>query len=349
MTVVSEKPHQHRLDRSDVVIETDFWDERRVKTRRTDAADNQDIFSGVIMSKRYYLRGQMKHTERTFSPLIQYSFVMRHTPDEQFTCPNCGHPGIAADPADSCPFCGTYYNVVYANRQDAGKFSGEKKAKALSGYAIPFVIILALCMGIAAVTVYFTSRTFGLFDVLKGLIFGGVAGLTLFFVYYSINAFVIVRKAEQEYIRQTKEIERFRADLMDREITLNQFYTNLNSELVSYFYNDAIAENKNIVDFDILDYTDYGLTADKEGRSRLDVSIMLRLVRLENEKMSAATLPVRVTMGFNDLVTDALRPGVNLIRCHRCGASIDVTKPQCEYCGAPVKYKQRLYLTELFL
>ena len=35
-----------------------------------------------------------------------------------------------------------------------------------------------------------------------------------------------------------------------------------------------------------------------------------------------------------------LHEGANIIKCHNCGASIDVTKGKCEYCDSEIKYYQ---------
>ena len=44
----------------------------------------------------------------------------------------------------------------------------------------------------------------------------------------------------------------------------------------------------------------------------------------------------------NDIVK--LENGFNKIKCHKCGASIDVTKGVCEYCHSSSKYFQEWFL-----
>ena len=39
-----------------------------------------------------------------------------------------------------------------------------------------------------------------------------------------------------------------------------------------------------------------------------------------------------------------LKNGANMIKCHKCGASIDATKGYCEYCHAKIKYLQEWIL-----
>ena len=44
----------------------------------------------------------------------------------------------------------------------------------------------------------------------------------------------------------------------------------------------------------------------------------------------------------NDIVK--LENGFNKIKCHKCEASIDVTKGVCEYCHSSSKYFQEWFL-----
>jgi NMD protein affecting ribosome stability and mRNA decay len=35
-----------------------------------------------------------------------------------------------------------------------------------------------------------------------------------------------------------------------------------------------------------------------------------------------------------------LKDGVNVIKCHNCGATIDATEKMCSYCHTEIKYLQ---------
>ena len=45
----------------------------------------------------------------------------------------------------------------------------------------------------------------------------------------------------------------------------------------------------------------------------------------------------------NEQILD-LKAGSNIISCHNCGASIDVTKSKCDYCGTKINGYQQWYL-----
>ena len=49
-------------------------------------------------------------------------------------------------------------------------------------------------------------------------------------------------------------------------------------------------------------------------------------------------------MRKNTQGTLELKKGINYIKCHNCGASIDATKGKCEFCNSEIKYLQEWIL-----
>ena len=49
-------------------------------------------------------------------------------------------------------------------------------------------------------------------------------------------------------------------------------------------------------------------------------------------------------MKKNENGTLELNKGINYIKCHNCGASIDATKGRCEFCNSEIKYLQEWIL-----
>lgn len=46
----------------------------------------------------------------------------------------------------------------------------------------------------------------------------------------------------------------------------------------------------------------------------------------------------------NSNLTKNINSGINIIECRNCGASIDVTNGECEYCKTKYNYLQEWYL-----
>ena len=72
----------------------------------------------------------------------------------------------------------------------------------------------------------------------------------------------------------------------------------------------------------------------------VNVKANVRIVTFENNKITSKFVDELFTLKRINNDTLKLREGVNIIKCHNCGASIDVTKGYCEYCHTKIKYFQ---------
>ncbi len=349
MTIQNERPQSERLARLGLRIVTTFWDDGGIRRRSSDHALHDDIVNGVIMDKQYFRGEQLLHTEKAFNPLLKYTFVIREQMEKEISCPNCGKTGKTAEFADGCPYCGTCYNIGYGERKDAGKLSAEKKSLPPAEYLTALVILLFVFWGLGLLFVRISGRTFGLFDILKGLAFGTIAGLLAFYVYYTSRVSAIVRKEEESYQEQMRQIRTLETGLSAYDIPVSVLYTNLSGELNSCFFAGSKPENADIIDWDILDYDDYRIDKDRNNSPKITLSGKIRILRADGNRVRSGEFRMHAVMKPNTVTGNPLQPGANVLHCHRCGGDIDVTRPTCSHCGAPVRYNQRLYLDELKL
>ena len=347
MTVLSEKPQEKRLSGFGLRIVTSFWDEHAVRQRASDRSVRDDIVDGVIMNKKYYREGRLLHTETEFSPLLHYSFLVQNELDQEIRCPNCGFGGKVAEFENGCPFCGTSCNIAYSDRKSAGKLFAEKKARRFGQYLVPFLLFLAGFMGLGVLAVRVFGRTFGRWDILKGLAFGLVAGLGAFYAWYVRRIAWITRADEEKYSGQIARIRAFEKRLSSFGITMNQLYNSLNSELTDWFFGGNHPEYADVADWDVLDYDQYAVSGETEEDLAVRLTARLRILRMKGDRLRSGETVFRAEMRPNPETEDRLHPGVNIVHCRLCGAAIDVTKPACGRGGAPVRYRQRLYLTKL--
>ena len=70
----------------------------------------------------------------------------------------------------------------------------------------------------------------------------------------------------------------------------------------------------------------------------------MRIITLENGKLKTKYLTEVFAMRKNENGTLELNNGINYIKCHYCGASIDATKGKCEFCNSEIKYLQEWIL-----
>ena len=356
MQFVSEKAQSGRLRRLGVSIQTDFWENHQIRTRTSDHTEDEDVNNGIIIQKRYYKDGRLDRTEKDFSPLMMYTYLGGDVLEGSLTCPNCGYRGEKELFTNGCPYCGTVYNVEYAGREEGCQFFADRNVKNPWLYAKAFLICLAVCLPFSFFIVRSTGRTFFFFDKLKALLFGFLPALLLSYIYYVGNAFVITRRAEEKYEKQTELIRWFQKKMKELGIPVSTFYNNLLSELAHLFYTDTEdgaktvmpedADRQAVIDMDVLEYRDFSIRDGKQGQPDISVSVNLRKVFLKRDRIHSKEETFSVTMRENRIVQDELHPGVNVICCRNCGASIDVTREKCDFCGTRINYLQRLYITD---
>lgn len=346
MALVSDRPQAKRLKQYGVDIQTDFWDEHAVRVRKTDGTRHDDVQNGVILTKKYFRSGRPVRKETVFHPMMMYTYIANGELTRRIACPNCGREGTVADFTEGCPFCDTHYNVEYTARQAGGKFHGDANIRDIRFYVLALLLALAVCLPASLLIVRATGRTFGTFDVLKALLFGLLAALLVFFIFYVLKAFVLTPRAVEKYERQTRLLKRFEADLQGLGITLGAFYTNLQSELARWYYQGPAPKNRDVVDLDILDYDDYAIRTAPDGRSDIRLSVTLREIRARGQGLSARRAKLNATLRPVTGPRQELKGGVNIIQCPGCGASLDVTEAACPHCGQRINYRQRLYMID---
>ena len=112
------------------------------------------------------------------------------------------------------------------------------------------------------------------------------------------------------------------------------FFNNLNYEVKKYYYS-----KKDIVDYDILDYIEFREYY-KKDTMYVDVQADVRVVRCSGEKVSSQYKLEKFTIKKLNRDLYILEDGANMIKCHNCGASIDVTKGYCLFCKSKINYYQ---------
>ena len=338
--MITEKKHEERLNKFGINIKTKYKSFDKVLERNSDGSKNDNIPEGVRIKKDYYYKGQVIHKETLFDSRIIYQFVFNHSGTEQ-KCPNCGSVGTIEEFSNGCPYCGTHYNLDYDNKELGSKHYYDSTLKS-RGYVVKTLVIdFIISFIVSLLFILQTSRTFTIFDMSKVLIGTLLIGAILFYIFYYLDAAVVF-----SFIKNKKEkINREQIEFWNRMdnlcITKVGFYNNLNYELRNYYYGD---KNPNIIDYDILDYNSFRELEDENG-FYIIVNLDIRLVEFNNGKCKSK-LDSKTYKLKRSKVDKTLDKGVNVIKCHNCGASIDATKSECEYCGTKCNYLQEWYLIE---
>lgn len=339
--MITEKKHEERLKKLGINIKTKYKSFDKVLERNTDNSKNDNILEGIIINKDYYYNGQIIHKENLFDSRILYKFEFNHK-DENQKCPNCGSVGVLDEFSDGCPYCGTHYNLDYDNKDLGGKYYYDRTLKG-QGYAVKTLIIdLIVSFIVSLVFILKTSRTFTIFDISKVLIGTILIGIILFFLFYYLDAYIILSFIRKDKDNLNKKQIEFWERMNKYNITKTTFYNNMNYELRNNYYGDKYPD---IIDYDILDYNWFNESEDKDG-FYITVNLDIRLVEFKNGKCKS-NVDSKTYKFKRAKIDKVLDKGVNIIKCHNCGASLDATKGKCEYCGTENNYLQEWYLVEV--
>ena len=339
--MITEKKHDERLKQLGINIKTKYKSFDKVLERNTDNSKNDNIPEGIRLQKDYYYKGQVIHKETLFDSRILYKFEFNHK-DEKQKCPNCGNIGTLDEFNDGCPYCGTHYNIDYDNKDLGGKYYYDRTLKG-NGYVVKTLIIdLIVSFIVSFIFILKTSRTFTIFDISKVLLGTVLIGAILFFIFYYLDAFIILSFIRKKKDEMNKRQIEFWERMTKYSITKSTFYNNMNYELRNVYYSDKYPT---VIDYDILDYNSFIESEDKD-EFYITVNLDIRLVEFDNGKCKSKVY--NKSYKFKRVKIDkVLDKGVNIIKCHNCGASIDATKGKCEYCGTNNNYLQEWYLVEV--
>lgn len=339
MSKVIERYHNLRLNNKNINIRTFYKDGNNVLEKNTNGSKDDSINKGIRLRKEYYYKDKLLSNISDFDSRMIYNFVKSKNDNGEIKCINCGYIDKEANFNYGCPYCKSYYNLEYDNK-DMGKFTYDTLSKNNTYRIIIFIIIFILSICFMLFVIHNSSRTFNSFDIFKGFIYGCILGIILYSIFHYIDSKRVIK-----VIKELREIENqkqiaFWDDLSKMGIDKNKFYNNFNFELQKYFYNDEL--NKDVIDYDILDYLSFNYNI-KDDKIYVNVKVQIRVVYYD-DKFSYKLMEKEFNLvKANDKTLD-LDGGSNMIRCYNCGASIDALKDKCSYCDTDINYLQEWYL-----
>lgn len=337
MALISETYQKEKLKRYGINIRTKYIVGNKILERNTNDTVNDNIERGIRCQKEYYINNKLAHKEKLFDSRIEYTYIMDNNINEEYECPNCGMKSPLKDFIDGCPYCKTYYNMDYSEKDLGSKYHYDRVLKSNIYRVITLIVDIIISIIISFIFIKLTSRTFNNYDIIKIFIYGIILSLILYYFFYITDAYIILSPIKKYKDKQNKKQIEF---WQRTKINKKTFFNNLNYEIRKKYYS-----KENIIDYDILDYTKF---KDYEVNRVLyvDVTADLRIVTYENKKLKSKIITQTYTMKQNKNTLLNLGNKENIIRCANCGASIDVTKGKCEYCHSEIKYLQEWILEE---
>ena len=337
MALISETYQKEKLKRYGINIRTKYIVGNKILERNTNDTVNDNIERGIRCQTEYYINNKLAHKEKLFDSRIEYTYIMDNNINEEYECPNCGMKSPLKDFIDGCPYCKTYYNMDYSEKDLGSKYHYDRVLKSNIYRVITLIVDIIISIIISFIFIKLTSRTFNNYDIIKIFIYGIILSLILYYFFYIADAYIILSPIKKFKDKENKKQIEF---WQRTKINKKTFFNNLNYEIRKKYYS-----KENIIDYDILDYTNFK-DYEVNGVLYVDVTADLRIVTYENKKLKSKIITQTYTMQQNKNTLLNLGTKENIIRCANCGASIDVTKGKCEYCHSEIKYLQEWILEE---
>lgn len=334
MPLISENLQNKKLKQNNINIKTKFIVDSNILEKNTDNSKNDEINKGIIIEKDYFINNVLAHKETTFDSRIEYTYLFKEK-DEDYNCPNCGLTSKVKDFVDGCPYCKTYYNLDYSSKDLGSKYHYDQILRNNTYRIVTAIVDVIISTLLSYIFIITTSRTFNSYDFSKVFIYGIIQSLILYYFFYLIDGYIILSPIKSY---KNKENQKQKEFWKRTQINQSTFFNNLNYELRNKYYK----ENK-IIDYDILDYLSFNEYT-KNNELYIDIKLDIRLVKYENNKITSSYKIDTVTMKKTNYETLKLNEGVNIIKCHNCGASIDATAGKCNYCNTEIPYLQEWIL-----
>ncbi len=330
MAFISDTFHQKKLKDYHINIKTKYAVGNKILEKNTDGSKSDDIKSGIRIEKQYFQDGILKHTEKDFDSRIEYTFLSKEEENKEFCCPNCGVKTLLKDFVNGCPYCKTYYNIDYTDKELGNKYHYDRVLKNTRYRVITAIIDFLISLGLSFLFVLFSSRTFNSYDLIKVFLYTIILSLLLYYAFYLLDAYIILSPIKRYKDRQNqKQIAFWKRTGIDKKT----FFNNLNYEARKYYYSKT-----EVIDYDVLDYLSFK-EYQEENDFYVEVLAEIRIVTYQNGKIFSHTKKETFRMRK---VKDSLKlgNGVNIIECPNCGASIDAALGHCEYCHTEIKNLQ---------
>ena len=339
--LLTERFHEKKLKNLNINIITEYLDDGIRKIRNSDNSSNQDVTSGIRINKKYIKDGLMVHQEKEFNPRILYSYIAEEELDKEYKCKNCGATFTPRE-TTICPYCRSNYNIDYTDKELSARYHCDRIIRSNKYVVITFIIDFLICE--LASFLYFinTGRTFMIFDMLKAFGFGLIFTLILFYVLYTLDAVIISLPVKMIKDKENKKKIEIWKKLEELGVEKREFFNNFNSSLDEHYYK----LDNDVIDYDVLDYSSYDYFFDNKKRLNVKVTLIVRLEKCKGKVIKGEEITDTLILRKNEIDQEKLEQGLNFIKCHKCGASIDAAKHECEFCKSPVHYLQSWYIVE---
>ena len=303
-------PKLKRLEENNLVIEEIYLYKDKIFVRSTDGKENDSVYKATKIEKNFYKDKKRLFRETKFDKVTTYT-ISALKGEKTVKCSECGYEGLIKDFFDGCPYCKANFNMDYSARSKSyGKTLKEmfstKWMTILNILLTPSIFLINIIQNPSLENIIFGLITLPFFFIIFRVILGIV------FIPYIIYKLFTFRDLANDRIK-----------FNNNEISNITLIKNINSEIFSFIYNND--KNKDIIDYDILDYISY-----KINKNSIMVELKLRKYYYKNNKIKR-TITNEV---FEFIKNINYTESNNIVKkCPSCGSNVPLSKKRCEYCN----------------
>ena len=308
-------PKLKRLEENNLVIEEIYLYKDKIFVRSTDGVENDSVYKAIKIEKNFLKDKKQLYRETEFDKKTTYT-ISAIKGEKTVKCSECGYEGPIKDFFDGCPYCKANFNMDYSARSK----SYGKELKELFSTKWINVLTTLLTLLMYAYNVYQDPN-------IVNIIFG----LVLLLPYYIMFTILISILAFPFLINKLinfKDIANDRINIRGEQISNIILIKNINSELFNYIYDNENTNNKDVIDYDILDYVTY-----KAINTSIFVELKLRKYIYKNNKIKRVISNEKFEFIKNENYTEEKSI---VKKCPNCGANVANSKKKCEYCNTIV-------------
>ena len=192
MSLISDNFHNKKLKDYGINIKTKYIVGNKILERNTDNSINDDIINGIRCEKQYYLKNKLIHKENLFDSRIEYTFISKELETTNYKCKNCGFESSIKEFENGCPYCRTYYNIDYIDKDLGSKYHYDKVLRSNIYRIVTGIVDLITSIIISYIYIKTTSRTFNNYDISKIVVSSLIISLVLYYLFYIIDAYIIL-------------------------------------------------------------------------------------------------------------------------------------------------------------
>lgn len=333
MALISKRAYLEKLKKNNIKVITKYKVGNEIISCDNEKI-NEDVVSGIVLEKEYYKNGYFLGKIFDFDSSIEYTMVNPKLRDKE--CPNCGMKMSVDEYETNCPYCHTYYNLDFKEKALGNKSSYNYVVHSKMYRFVALLIDILIAFPLVFFYIKNTSRTFNEYDLLKIGVFTTLLVIILYLVFYIVDFYIVLGPLKRRKAMENIKIKEF---WNKTRIDKIKFFNNVIYELENYYFTDNF---KDLIDFDIIDYSDFRLEKN-EKQEIVYVNILIRFINLKRNKIKEKY--VKKEYKFRRANKDNIENNDStVIMCRNCGASLDITKHECDYCGTKYNYLQEWYL-----